>query len=92
MYQIAKCYHRDSLVLITHKTEPNNNNNNNKKKKKKKKKRRRRKQSDISSKRGDWNHCKITQTVPEHHNRKHKKLWDFKQQSYWKLHTYYGKC
>ena len=41
MYQKAKCYHRDSLVLITHKTEHNNNNNNNnnnKQVKKKKKK------------------------------------------------------
>jgi len=47
MYQIAKGYHRDSLVLITHETEHNNNNNNNNNNNRKKRNRNKKKKAKV---------------------------------------------
>jgi len=43
-----------------------------------------------NSNRGDWNHFKITQTIPEQHEST--KLSNYEKQPYWALHTNYGKC
>jgi len=38
--------------------------------------------SDASNKTGDWNHFKITQTIPEQHNMKNTKLRNCKKHPY----------
>ena len=42
--------------------------------------------------RGDWNHFKVTETIPEQHTRKARNLGTAKKQPYWAQHTYCGKC
>jgi hypothetical protein len=37
---------------------------------------------------GDWNHFKITRTVPEQHTGKAQNQGTKKKQPYWALHTY----
>jgi hypothetical protein len=48
--------------------------------------------SDTSNNRGDWNHFKITQTVPEQHTGGKHEIKELQKQPYWALHTYCGKC
>jgi len=48
--------------------------------------------SDTSNNMGDWNHFKITQTVPEQPNGKERNEGTAKNMLYWALHTYSGKC
>jgi hypothetical protein len=37
---------------------------------------------------GDWNHFKITQTIPEQYIRKARNYENTKKQPYWALHTH----
>jgi hypothetical protein len=41
---------------------------------------------------GNWNHLKITHTVPEQTDRGSTKLRNCREQPYWALHRYCGKC
>jgi hypothetical protein len=47
--------------------------------------------SDTNNNRGDWNHLKITRTIPEQHTRI-EQIEELQKQPYWALHTYFGKC
>jgi len=41
---------------------------------------------------GDWDHFKITLTIPEQHTVGKHEIKNLQRQPYWALHTYCGKC
>jgi len=48
--------------------------------------------SDTGNNSDDWNHFKITQTIPKQRTEKARNQRTAKKQPYWALHMYYGKC
>jgi len=48
--------------------------------------------SDTSYNRGDWNHFKITQKIPEQTYWEGTKIKELKKQPYCALHTHCGEC
>jgi len=47
--------------------------------------------SNTGNKGDDWNHFRITHTIPEQNTMKARNLRKYKKQPYWALHRYYGK-
>ena len=45
------------------------------------------KQKGTGNNMGDWDHLKITRTVPEQRTGENMKLWNYRKQPYWALQT-----